>query len=216
MKIEIKKGDRYTKLTIIKELSSIIHPSGRKRRLFECKCDCGNIISVRIDNLRSKNHTLSCGCLGKQHRRKSLTTHGMCNKGSYYTWKSMKQRCLDKNSPSFQKYGAIGINVCSRWINSFENFHKDMGKRPKGMSIDRIDNNKGYFPENCRWVNKKTQVLNRSVTKFIEYDGEKLCQTDWGRKLGSSNIVAQRINTYGWDPIKAITTKIRRKNVKYK
>ena len=210
-KIEIKKGDRYSRLVIIKELPVMVHPSGRTRRIFECKCDCGNITSVTKDNLRSKNHTLSCGCLGKQRRAESLTTHGMYKKDSYRTWKSMRQRCLNPNTPLFKNYGGRGIKICDRWLKSFENFYEDMGERPKGMSIDRINNNKGYSFKNCRWADSITQILNRSVTKFIEYKGEKLCQTEWSRRLGGGrDIVAQRILISGWDPIKAITTPIRR------
>lgn len=208
----VKTGDLYGKLSILRELSVMVHPSGRTRRLFECQCECGKIISATMDNLRSKNHTTSCGCVGAAARLRSITTHGQHGSPAYRSWRAMLQRCLDKNTPIFKQYGARGITVCERWF-LFENFLEDMGRRPHGTSLDRIENSKGYTPGNCRWATYKTQVLNRSMTKYVDYNGEKLCQSDWSRRLGGGiDLVMHRIRR-GWSPEKAVSTPLVKRNL---
>lgn len=95
----------------------------------------------------------------------------------------MRQRCENKNNHAYPLYGGRGIEVCKRW-QTFENFYSDMGSRPKGMTLDRSDNNKGYSPENCRWATVRQQVRNRRTTTIYEYDGEKLSLQAWAEKIG--------------------------------
>lgn len=128
------------------------HPKG----MYECKC--GNRKLIRVDHVNS-GKTKSCGC-------SSHVTHGQARKGKYskeyITWQSMKNRCYLKSSTSFKNYGGRGITVCDEWKNSFEQFLKDMGSCPsKYHSIDRIDNDKGYFKENCRWSTNYIQSINK-------------------------------------------------------
>ncbi len=164
-KIQIKEGDQYGKLTIVKEVEPHIEPSGIKRRRFECKCDCGNIIKVNLNSLRT-NNTKTCGCIKKEIGfvlgKKSFTTHGFSKVKEYRTWSDMKQRCHNPKNKRYNDWGGRGIKVCERWKNSFENFLDDMGKKPgKEYSIDRINNDGNYEPSNCRWSTSKEQINNQ-------------------------------------------------------
>lgn len=172
-KIIIKEGDRFDKLTIIKELNQHIYPSGKSRRRFLCKCDCGNETIVLINELNG--NTKSCGCWRKEigfllgtsekarnyGKNNKYFKHGLCKHKLYTTWKGLKQRCYNPNSQRYKDYGGRGIKVCDRWINSFQNFLDDMGERPKGKSIDRIDVNGNYEPSNCRWASPIEQSHNK-------------------------------------------------------
>ena len=135
---------------------------------FLCKCDCGTERMIVSSTLRS-GRSKSCGCWGSTVR---ALTHGQARKGNksgtYNSWAHMISRCYNKNNKVYRWYGARGITVCDKWKNSFEEFFKDMGVKPaKGhaMSIDRIDNDKGYFPENCRWATPIQQANNTSRSR---------------------------------------------------
>lgn len=114
---------------------------------------------------------------------KDLATHKMSGTRTYSSWYQMKHRCDNKNSVDFERYGGRGIKYDRRW-KKFENFLEDMGERPNGMSIDRIDNNKGYSKENCRWSTSREQMNNRRCSKTVVFNGIKKTLTEWGRELG--------------------------------
>ncbi len=128
-----------------------------------CRCNCGHKAVVKGDNLHSGN-TKSCGCLRGEN-------HGMSCTPEYQSWIGMKARCCNPKSTQYPYYGARGIRICDRWLNSFENFYKDMGKCPKGKTLDRIDNDRGYMPGNCRWATWKQQIHNRRKFRMHEVDG---------------------------------------------
>ena len=139
-----------------------------------------------------------------------MTTHKMSYTSTYKTWESMKQRCLNPKYTGYKNYGGRGIKVCDRWLK-FENFYKDIGKRPNNRTIDRIDNNKGYYKENCRWANKTTQVNNRRDNRLIKYKGETKTLPEWARFYEINlNTLKWRIYS-GWEVEKAFTKPIEKK-----
>lgn len=145
--------------------------------IFECLCDCGNTsIAVGI-NIR-KGRTKSCGC------GQGYYTHGGSRTHEYNTWHSMVQRCTNKNSTSFHKYGGEGIFVCESWLK-FESFIADMGSSPSlKHTIDRIDGTKGYYKENCRWATYAEQNRNTTRNRNYMFDGKTQCLRDWATELG--------------------------------
>lgn len=157
--LDIQKGDRYGRLNVIEERFD----GGRDRKFF-VECDCGTGFVVRLASMRS-GITKSCGCYSRENSTANNRKHGHNTRKNgasptYYTWAAMIQRCTNEKDKSYARYGGRGINVDERWL-SFENFLEDMGERPKDLSIDRIDNNKGYYKNNCRWATRSQQMLNR-------------------------------------------------------
>lgn len=193
----------------------VIAPKGRDRyggRMWECRCDCGVIRTVRETSLRS-GQSRSCGCLHAEllaERAKIgryARKHGMYATPEYQSWHLMKWRCGNPSAVGYQYYGGRGISVCREWLESFETFYCDMGPRPTPKhSIDRIDNDGNYEPGNCRWATAKEQAHNRRNNHVITFNGETLCATEWSDRLGGGrNVVSRRIKK-GWSPEKAIST----------
>lgn len=156
-------GHRYGRLTV-QPYHISIKQNSRWLVHWLCRCDCGAMTLPRASGLRSGT-TTSCGCYKIEATKRSRTFHGH-NKvgnrsGSYRTWAAMIQRCEDSNQKSYYNYGGRGITICRRWRDSFENFYSDMGDRPEGLTLDRIDNYGNYEPGNCRWATKSEQMLNR-------------------------------------------------------
>jgi len=132
-------------------------------------------------------------------------THGMSRMQIYQTWARMFERCRNKNHHAYSDYGGRGITVCESW-HKFENFLADMGERPKGRSLDRIDNSLGYSPENCRWATPEEQQNNTRAAHMLEFNGERLSISQWSRKLGvSRNRIRTRLQT-GMSVAEALTT----------
>jgi len=149
-----------------------------------CTCDCGQIKIIRGTNLRH-SQSISCGCWYKEQRRVIRRTHGMTYTLTYRTWTSMKRRCQNPNTLNYSRYGGRGITVCDRW-QKFENFWADMGEQPKGVTLERRNNDRSYSPENCRWATSLEQARNKRNTLTVLHDGTTLTLRQWADKLGIS------------------------------
>lgn len=185
-------GQRFGRLVVIK------YDCTKNTKLrWLCKCDCGNIKSISGSSL--SNGTISCGCKTLEIN----TKHGMAGTPEYDAWRHMFQRCYNEHTEAYQNYGGRGIKVCKEW-NSLSNFLKDMGPRPHGMSIDRIDVDGNYCPENCRWADKSTQANNKTNNVFIEFNGLSLSLAQWGKLLDvNSSTISRRLNK-GWSVEKVL------------
>lgn len=188
-------GKRFGRLLVVEASDSYIQPSGKKKSMWKCKCDCGKEILVTGGNLQN-GHTQSCGCFNKQRVSETQSKHRMCEDSAYSVWSGMLHRCTNTKSTNFKHYGGRGITVCDRWLE-FENFYADMGDKPEGMSIDRKDNNKGYSPDNCKWSTHTEQCKNRRSTRVIEFDGKAKCLSDWARDIGIHRVtLSERLNKF--------------------
>ena len=207
-------GQRFGRLTVL-ELTPLrpVH--------FRCRCDCGAIVNV-LSMLLRDGRTRSCGCLRREVTAAKMRTHGFAPSGKrppeYSLWLNIKQRCTNPAVAHYQDYGGRGITVCDRW-RSFENFYADMGPRPDTVpgsrkrslySLDRIDNNGPYSPENCRWATQHQQTRNKRTNRFVTYDGHTLTIKDWADRMGvDEGLIRHRLNI-GWTPERAITLRPQR------
>lgn len=161
-------GQRYGKLQVLCYAGCKIRirdgKQVRGKSLWLCKCDCQTLCVVNNSDIKSGS-TKSCGCDKDIKTSLRLGTHGMSYSPTYKSWAMMIQRATNFNINTAKNYCGRGITVCERWRNSFENFILDMGERPQGTSIDRIDVNGNYEPSNCRWATKQQQSMNRRTTK---------------------------------------------------
>ena len=164
-----------------------------------CRCDCGNDTVVKGDQLRA-GKTRSCGCLGLDRK----TTHGRSHSSEYSIWENMRQRCENPNTPNYSRYGGRGITICERW-RRFENFFADMGKRPTGTSLERINNDGPYEPGNCRWATTKEQALNRRNNRRVTFRGESLTIKEWSQKTGLAWTTLRSRLDKGWPVDVALT-----------
>ena len=176
-KVPLNVGDRAGRITIIGPIKMI-----GKRSFSMARCDCGKEWLVERSAIRY-GRTKSCGCLGAEKRRHSRLSHGMSRTSEYAAWCTLIQRCTSKAGRAASYYANRGISVCERW-HKFENFLADMGSRPEGMSIERIDNDGNYEPANCRWANQKEQMRNMRRNGTVILDGKAMCATDAARHLG--------------------------------
>lgn len=165
---------------------------------WSCKCVCGAIKAVTTTDLRM-GKTRSCGCL--QAERQSM--HGMHATPTYTTWGAMLTRCTNQNSPKYPRYGGRGIKVCDRWLR-FENFFADMGERPLGMTLDRIDNNGNYEPGNCRWATLEQQANNTRTNRFVEVNGQRMSMAQAERSLGIPTSQLRKRLGRGWSLERAL------------
>lgn len=210
-KFEDLTGKKFGRLTVIKRVENHVQPSGKQYLQWLCKCDCGNETVVRGANLK-RGHTQSCGCLIKE----TNSTHGLKKTRLYVVWRDIKLRCFNPNANNFKDYGAKGIVMCDEWRNDFKAFYDwamENGYNPNAKrgecTIDRIDNNKGYFPENCRWVDNLVQQNNKKNNVFISYNNETHSVAEWSRILDISRYALYARLKKGWSVEKTLTTPLR-------
>ena len=194
---KVEAGQRYGRLVA---LSFVRHEKG-KGPYWLFRCDCGTERIVMEASVKSGN-TKSCGCLSLELssiRGKATATHGRSKTPEHISWLSMIQRCNWKDHPRFSEWGGRGITVCERW-RKFENFYADMGDKPSPKhSIDRIDNSKGYFPENCKWSTNKEQARNRRSSVIVEFQGREMCLKEAAELAGVPYTRTwKRYVEYGW------------------
>lgn len=178
-------GIRFGKLSVI-ELSKEVNSGNRKRKYWLCVCDCGNKNEIRTDSLTS-GKVSSCGCLKKEQEKINLTKfhrHKMSKTKLYRTWQGMKSRCCNENNKSYKRYGGRGIKVCSEWME-FDNFMSWSLSNgyEENLTIDRINNDKGYEPVNCKWSSNKEQSRNRSTNIILNHNGQSMTLIELTEKL---------------------------------
>jgi hypothetical protein len=193
----VNQGDKFGRLTVLGE----VRENGRV--YVRCQCICGNTRKVlRFALFQKESPLISCGC----YREERKVTHGECGiTPEHAIWRVMLSRCTNPNDNAYARYGERGISVCQRW-KKYENFLKDMGRRPSSQhSIDRINNNGNYEPGNCRWATKKEQARNRRVTFWLTINGETRSLAEWVERAGLNyNTVYSRLHKQGLTPKQAL------------
>lgn len=192
-------GRRFGKLVVIEML---------KKGKAKCVCDCGNTKIIATSSLKA-GLTKSCGCVRKEISKEKMQTHKLTNSRLYSIYKGMKERCNYKKHKEYSEYGKRGITVCKEWGNDFMNFYNwAMANGYKdNLTIDRINNNKGYSPENCRWATYKEQCNNTRKNNFITYNNQTHSLTEWAEILGiKRSTLSSRIHRSNWSIEKAFTS----------
>lgn len=205
-------GKRFGRLVVIDRANDFVSPSGRTRIKYKCVCDCGNQKEILRDCLIS-GRTKSCGCLLKENKK---STHGEIHTRLYRIWGNMCNRCSNPNNPVWNRYGGRGITVCDEWksYECFSAWAKTSGYTDD-LTIGRIDNNDGYNPLNCRWVDDFVQANNKRNNHLIEYDGKIMTIAEWAKELGIPyKTLHQRIVGYNWTTERAFTQPLRKSPTK--
>jgi hypothetical protein len=206
------EGQRFTRLTVVR-----VNRNEDRTMYWDCLCDCGNT-KVYTSAMLLSGHVKSCGCLKREILTSSAPknkTHGMSKSKTYKSWVSMIQRCENQKNHNYHRYGGRGVTVCDRWRASFDDFMADMGERPDGMTLDRVDNDGSYEPGNCRWATPAEQSSNRGMISGVrpiqmtDSSGFDLiiapgrltdfCRENGLRQSTVSDVVAGRLKaTKGW------------------
>ena len=188
----------------------------RRQAHWLCDCKCGSQTVVTAYNLRA-GHTTSCGCISKENIRKiALTqhykTHGKARTPIYKVWDGMLARTRRKTDPAYDRYGGRGITVAEDWLH-FENFYRDMGDRPPGMTLERKDNNGPYCKENCVWASRLDQTRNRRTTRRIAHNGQTKLLSEWAAETGLTYEALWLRLRKGWSVERALTTPSQTENM---
>jgi hypothetical protein len=197
----IAVGTVFGKLTVIEDVGK--QPPSQ-RYSYRCRCDCGKSTIITQDHLR-RAVVKSCGC--------ARTKHGQYKTSTYSIWSHMLARCNNPNHQAYKDYGGRGIKVCPRW-SRFENFFTDMGSRPNGLSLDRINNEEDYTPGNCKWSSPTQQANNRRNSRMIEFNGDVLTIMQWSERLHMpATALYVRLTKLNWLAERALTTPVKYKRL---
>lgn len=198
-------GKNFGRLTVV---SKIGYDSDLRKTIWECKCSCGKTKNIPTSSLKSGN-TLSCGCLRKEIVSQISKTHGDSGKCRLYSiWHGIKNRCYNSNVKAYKNYGGRGIEMCDEWKDNYECFREwalENGYKDD-LTIDRIDNDGNYCPENCKWSTRHEQCNNMRSNVLITYNGETHTATEWSKITGIKSSVLTRRKKRGWTDIECIET----------
>ena len=200
-------GQKFNQLTVVGFVGRK-YP-GNNNLYWACVCDCGNTAEVNRNNLMT-GAVKRCKDCGRHNTTKARTKHSKSYTKEHHTWRHILDRCHNPNNQSYRLYGGRGITVFDGWRKSFEAFYSHVGDAPSPKhSLDRIDNNKGYYPGNVRWATAKQQCRNNRRNRILTLDGESKCLVEWSEKIGISvGTLYQRLKR-GWSEEKTLTTPVR-------
>ena len=196
-------GQVYGRLTVIRRVTI----NDKPRTYWDCTCSCGKTVVVWGDSLR-RGATRSCGCFMRERAVETNTTHGLRNHPLYFVWNGMRDRCYKETHPRYKDWGGRGVKFCDRWLN-FKNFYDDMSPTyQKGLTIDRIDNDGDYSPDNCRWATHKEQANNQRSNRVLEFNGKNQTLAQWSEELNINyDALRDRLNEE-WSVEDALTTPV--------
>lgn len=201
-------GARFGKLVVIRVLDERRHG----HVMVECVCDCGNHKNIMLSSL-IKGMTQSCGCYRKEYVSNKNRTHNKSKTRLYSIWCDMKRRCYNQTNKRYENYGGRGIKVCDEWRNNFQSFYEwaMANGYSDDLTIDRINVNGNYAPENCKWSTSIEQQNNTTRNHFLTYNGKTMTLAEWERETGiHRDILKDRINKLHWTTERALTTPVRR------
>ena len=207
-KIYRLEGQRFGRWTVIEQAGV----DGRGEKMYRCRCDCGTISVVRSSNLRT-GRSSSCGCFANELTSERSKTHGMTNTRLFRIWSGIKHRCYIESDYHYKWYGMRGITMCDEWKGDFMAFYNwSMANGYcDNLSIDRIDNDGNYCPENCRWVSQSEQTRNQCRNIMLTYNGETLCAADWAKKTGISDSTIYWRKKHGWSDERILSEPVHRR-----
>lgn len=206
-------GRLFDRLKVIERADDYISPSGGSHVRYKCLCSCGNTTIVYKEHLITMK-TRSCGCLKKEN---GIFIHGEINTRLYRIWGNMCNRCSNPNNPAWDRYGGAGIYVCDAWKDfvTFRNWAHENGYSDE-LTIDRIDNNKGYEPNNCRWATRIQQANNKKDNHLVEYNGKVSTIGELAAEFDIPyKTLHRRIVSLGWDISEAVTKPLRKRTAKH-
>lgn len=194
-------GRTFGHLTVTRQIDA--HPP-----TWECVCECGTVRISRTKPLTRRGGIRHCGCKTKERQRHASTRHGLSQSTEHAIWRGMRSRCLIPSAGNYVNYGGRGITVCERW-NTFENFLTDMGLRPSpSHSIERINNDGPYCPDNCRWATASEQHRNTRRTKWIEFEGQTRSLAEWAELRQIADTTIDERLKRGWSLKRALNTPV--------
>ena len=177
-------GQSFGRLTVIAEGKTRESDNKRKRYYWLCQCSCGSQPKEINQNSLLSGEIISCGCYHSEHNHEYGFKHGMSHTRIYTIWSGMIQRCCNPNAKNYPRYGGRGVTVCEEW-KEFKNFYEwsKISGYSDNLTIERLDNNGNYCPENCTWITKEKQMRNTRRNHYIKYNDEELTLTEWARKF---------------------------------